>query len=115
VLAGSVEKELKDDLGFVNSGDPDLEGYKWQQFMVTGVAPAGTETVRVRASVIDGVANPTPSPQSFRMSFFVDAFSLTASSPGSGGGVPEPATGLTLAIGFAMAGLSGRQFRRPRR
>jgi hypothetical protein len=114
VLAGSVEKELKDDLGFVNSGDPDLEGYLWQQFTLTGVAPAGTETVRVRASMIDGVANPTPEPQSFRMSFFVDAFSLTATSPGSGGGVPEPSAWLIAAIGAAFAGMSGGPLRRTR-
>ena len=45
--------------------------------------------------MIDGVLNPDVDPQSF----FVDAFSLTA-SPGSGGGgvVPEPASWLLGAI-----------------
>jgi hypothetical protein len=109
VLPGSMEKELKDDLGFINSGDPDLVGYLWQQFMLTAVAPAETANVRVRASMTDGTRNHTPSPQSFRMSFFVDAFSLTATSPGSGAGVvPEPAGLSMAAIGLALMGARRR-------
>lgn len=111
VLPGSVEKELKDDLGFLNSGDPDLSGYLWQQFTLTAVAPPGTVKVRVRASMTDGILNPTPSPQSFRMSFFVDAFSLTATSPGSGAGVvPEPAGLSMAAMGLALMGARRRRF-----
>jgi hypothetical protein len=109
VLPGSVEKELKDDLGFENT-NPDL-GYLWQQFMLTAVAPPETVNVRVRATMTDGVLNPTPNPQSFRMSFFVDAFSLTASSPGSSAGiVPEPAGLAIAAVGLACVGASCRRF-----
>jgi hypothetical protein len=113
VLSGSVEQELKDDLGFVNSGDPDLEGYHWQQFTLNATAPAGTVSVRVRASMTDGVLNPSQSPQSFRMSFFVDEFSLTATA-GAGGGssVPEPSAFLLINAGVAAFAATLRRVRR---
>jgi hypothetical protein len=113
VLPGSLEKELKDDLGFVNSGDPDVAGYLWQQFTLAAVAPAGTVSVRVRASMTDGVFNPIPegSPELFRMSFFVDEFSLTAASPGSGSGaVPEPGIWLMVAITVGVWSATRRDF-----
>lgn len=58
---------------------------EWQQFSVSDVAPAGTVSVRARASFLDGVLEPN-NPQSA----FVDDFSL----------VPEPTSlGLLLLAG----------------
>jgi hypothetical protein len=101
VLAGSVEKELKE------AGQ--LSNTVWQQHTLVGTAPAGTTHVRVRATMLDGVYNPLPEPQVYQMSFLVDDFMLTASA-GSGGGagsVPEPAAGalLTTALGLLAASL----------
>jgi hypothetical protein len=85
VLAGSVEVELK------ANGQPS--NTTWTQHTLVGTSPAGTTQVRVRATMLDGVYNPLPSPQVFQMSFFVDAFELTAApGAGSGGTVPEPST-----------------------
>ena len=110
VLPGSVEMELRDDLGFVNSGDPDLGGYLWQEFMLSAAAPPETVSVRVRASMTDGVLNPVPAPQSFRMSFFVDAFSLTAGPAGTGSGVvPEPGTCLLACVALGIISASRRR------
>ena len=102
VLPGSVEIELK--------AAGQLSNTMWQEHTLNAVAPAGTTTVRVRASMIDGVYNPLPSPQVFQMSFFVDAFSLTASAgPGTGGGVvPEPGTWLLAAVAWGSFGMSRR-------
>lgn len=74
VLSGSVEKEL-----FTEGQLPTVSGFwtdsNWTQHTLTGIAPAGTATVRVRASMLDAVLNPNNAdPQSA----FVDAFSLTA-------------------------------------
>lgn len=66
------EVELKEG-GLVNSTVSNWTNAVWRQFTLMGIAPAGTAEVRVRASMIDGVANPGADPQSF----FVDAFSLT--------------------------------------
>lgn len=78
VLPGSVEVELKADGQLPGTMDTWFEA-DWKQHTLSAVAPAGTTKVRVRASMIDGVYNPSlPSPQSFNMSAFVDAFSLTA-------------------------------------
>ena len=98
VLAGSVEKELKAD------GQPS--NTTWFKHTLTGTAPAGTVSVRVRATMLDGVYNPLPSPQVFQESFFVDAFSLVA-APGSGtlaGSVPEPASWMLAAIAVVALG-----------
>lgn len=97
VLPGSIsDYELK------ANGQPS--NTMWMEHTLVAVAPAGTVEVRVRASMINGVLNPLPDPQSFQQSFLVDAFSLTASSPGSGGlaGVPEPATWLLSMIAMAI-------------
>jgi hypothetical protein len=111
VLAGSVEKELKAD------GQPS--NTTWVQHTLVGIAPAGTVSVRVRATMLDGVYNPLPSPQVFQMSFFVDAFSLTATTPGAGSasGIPEPSTALlsTLATVGSISTLRFRSNTRRRR
>jgi hypothetical protein len=76
VLPGSVEIELMAN-GQMNGSGADNEPYT--QHILMGISPAGTTQVRVRATMTDGVANPSlPSPQVFRMSAFVDDFSLTA-------------------------------------
>jgi hypothetical protein len=78
VLPGSVEVELKANGQLPGTMDTWFEG-DWKQHTLVAIAPSGTVEVRVRASMIDGVYNPSlPSPQSFNMSAFVDAFSLTA-------------------------------------
>jgi hypothetical protein len=106
VLAGSVQVELK------ANGQPS--NTTWHQHTLVGTAPAGTTHVRVRATMLDGVYNPLPAPQVFQMSFFVDAFELTA-APGAGGGgtVPEPAAGLLAATAMANIGACFRRARRP--
>jgi hypothetical protein len=104
VLAGSIEIELK------AAGQPS--NTTWTQHTLVGVAPAGTVNVRVRATMTDGVYNPLPSPQVYQMSFFVDAFSLTAGPPGSGSGagaVPEPATWILFAMALAVCVVSRRR------
>lgn len=80
VLGGSVVVDLHDDLGQTNDG-------LWHQHVLSAVAPAGTLNVRVRGSMIDGVASDL-NPQSA----FFDDFSLTA--------IPEPGT-----LGLAAVGL----------
>ena len=81
VLLGSVEIEL------MAAGQ--LNNTMWKEHTLSAVAPAGTTSVRVRASMINGVINPDVNPQSF----FVDQFSLTAAAgSGAGSAVPEPAS-----------------------
>ena len=78
VLPGSVEVELKANGQLPGTMETWFEG-DWKQHTLVAIAPSSTAEVRVRASMIDGVSNPSlPSPQSFNMSAFVDAFSLTA-------------------------------------
>jgi hypothetical protein len=71
VLPGSVEIELK------AAGHP-AGGTSYTQHTLVGVSPVGTTQVRVRATMLDGVLNPLPNPESFSQSWFVDSFSLTA-------------------------------------
>ena len=80
------------DLETVGLGTPNGNPFNYAEFTVRATAPAGTASVRARASMIDGFANPAGGGQAF----VVDAFELTA--------VPEPTTGLFL-------GLSLFQFR----
>jgi hypothetical protein len=102
VLPGSVVVELK--------ADGQTSDTFWRQHTLVGVAPAGTANVRVRASMINGVENPLPSPQAFQMSFFVDDFHLTAGPAGAGAGaVPEPTSWLLGMI--ALAALSASRNR----
>lgn len=67
ILPQSVVVDLHDDRGQQNDG-------VWVQHMLMAVAPAGAVTVRVRASMIDGLS-PDQNPQSA----FVDDFELTSS------------------------------------
>ena len=109
VLGGSVEKELK--------ADGQLSNTTWMEHTLSAVAPPGTTNVRVRASMLDGVYNPLPSPQVFQMSFFVDAFSLTAApGAGSASGIPEPSSAVLgyFAICAAIAARVQSKVRRRR-
>jgi hypothetical protein len=75
---------------FVPNGQP----FNYKLYELTSVAPAGTVTVRARASMIGGLGNPAGGGQAF----VVDDFSLTSN-------VPEPAS-LTLVV-ISMLGLFG--------
>lgn len=88
VLPGSVAVDLHDDLGQMNDN-------LWHEHTLSAVAPAGTVTVRVRASMVDGV-NADLNPQSA----FVDDFSLIA--------VPEPSAALLALTGLVAAALRRR-------
>jgi PEP-CTERM motif len=94
VLPGSVVVELK-AAGQTNNN-------QWMQHTLTGVAPAGTVNVRVRASMVDGEFNVDREPGPGQ-SAFVDDFTLTV--------VPEPATCL---LGLFALGLVGAFRRRTR-
>jgi hypothetical protein len=93
VLPGSVEIDLRTDGQVITP--PGSSFVTYMEHTLSGVAPAGTANVRVRASMLDGVLNPGVDPQSF----FVDGFELTASG-GAASVVPEPAslTIITMAL-----------------
>lgn len=82
LLLAAFSKELKAD-GQTNT-------QQWRQHTVTGLAPAGTTSVVVRASMLNGVFNVDP-----MMTAFVDDFSLTA--------VPEPTAATLVLAGLAVA------------
>jgi len=88
VLGSSV---LDMVLGVGNGGSNPAFGY--QQFSVSGVAPANTLNVRARISMIDGYSNPAGGGQAY----VADDFVLLA--------VPEPAT--FALVGLAVMGLVG--------
>jgi hypothetical protein len=92
VLAESVEIELR-AAGQVNNPNPDDSipaNRNWMQHTLIATAPAGTVSVRVRASMVDGEFNIDLPHQAA----WVDDFSLTI--------VPEPATWL---LGLFLMGL----------
>jgi hypothetical protein len=97
-LAGAVpigSAEL--DLEAAGLGDPANPGLNYEQFMVMAVAPAGTTTVRARASMLDGVFYQDPG-----QAFVVDDFSLTC--------IPEPASVMLGLIGMlGVVGLARRR------
>jgi hypothetical protein len=94
-VLSSVTQELR---AGGQTNDPDTAQRDWRQHMLMGTAPAGTLNVRVRSSLVNGIANPGVNPQSA----FVDDFSLTI--------IPEPAS--FLLVVFGLAGLLGLARRR---
>jgi hypothetical protein len=91
----SASRSLLPDL-LVANGQP----FNYKQYMVMGVAPAGTTQVRARVGMVDAVNNPAGGGQAF----VVDDFTLTA------GAVPEPATAGLLACGLTtLAALRRRK------
>lgn len=91
VLPGSVEIELR-AAGQVNNPDVTEATRNWMQHTLIGTAPAGTVSVRVRASMVDGEFNVDLPHQAA----WVDDFSLMA--------IPEPATWLLGLLSLAMIG-----------
>jgi hypothetical protein len=77
---------------FVVNGQP----FNYKQYTVMGVAPAGTTQVRVRASMIDAMANPAGGGQAY----VVDDFDLTA----SGGAVVAHPSSYTILEGLELGG-----------
>jgi hypothetical protein len=75
--------------------------FDYKEYALNAVAPAGTVTVRVRASMIAGMANPVGGGQAF----VVDDFTLT-----SGARVAEPGTLALIALGmFGLVRASRRR------
>ena len=96
VLPGSVEIELK-AAGQVNNPDITEATRNWMQHMLMGVAPAGTVSVQVRASMVDGEFNVDLPHQAA----WFDDFELTC--------VPEPASCLLGLLGLALVGVVRRK------
>jgi hypothetical protein len=76
--------------------DGQVNGAGWMRHVLSGVAPAGTAFVRVRANMVDGEFNVDP-----QQSAFVDDFTLLA--------VPEPASGMLALVSLAALGMIRRR------
>jgi hypothetical protein len=77
---------------------PNGESFSYKKYSVVGVAPAGTASVRARASMIDAIGNPAGGGQAF----VIDDFSLDV--------VPEPASAALVLIGLCgMLGIMRRR------
>lgn len=85
-LISSVTLSLMDQLYVANG-----QAFNYKMRTVQGTAPAGTATVRARASMIGAQNNPAGGGQAF----VVDDFTLTV--------VPEPGTLTALAVGGILA------------
>ena len=76
------------DLQAAGLGVPNGEAFNYRQFSVSGLAPAGTATVRAEIAMIDAYANPAGGGQAF----VVDDFVL----------IPEPSTFGLAGLGLAL-------------
>lgn len=90
VVLDTVQRDLHDDDGQINTGN-------WVQHMVMGIAPPGTQEVRVRSSVIDMVAT------FGSQSAFGDDFALQEIM------IPEPASVVLGMFGLSLFGLMRRR------
>ena len=81
------------DLAGAGLGTPNGNPFGYAQYTVMGTAPAGTATVRARASMVDAFNNVAGGGQAF----VVDAFTLNS--------VPEPTT--FMFVGLGLIGLIG--------
>jgi hypothetical protein len=81
------------DLPLAGLGVPNGQPFNYKQYTLTGVAPAGSATVRTSIAMLNGFSNPAGGGQAF----VVDDFSLTT--------VPEPAS-IVLGL-IAAAGVFG--------
>jgi hypothetical protein len=88
-----------DDSTIELKANGQLNDNLWKQHTVLGTAPAGTVSVRVRASMVDGEFNADLAPGPGQ-SAFVDDFGLFA--------VPEPATWLLGAMSLILSGIVRR-------
>ena len=79
------------DLEVAGLGTPNANPFNYAQYSLIATAPAGTASVRARASMIDAFNNPAGGGQAF----VVDVFELTV--------VPEPGT--FALIGMGLLGL----------
>jgi hypothetical protein len=85
------------DLKGAGLGTPNGSPFGYAEYSVMGTAPAGTVTVRARASMIDGFNNVAGGGQAFVM----DAFDLKS--------VPEPTA--FIFVGLGLLGLIGTRRR----
>lgn len=83
---------------------PNGQAFNYKKYSLQAEAPAGTAKVRALVSFIDGYANPAGGGQAF----VVDDFTL---DDGTGGEVPEPATGLLMGAGLAAVAWARRRRR----
>jgi hypothetical protein len=79
---------------FIPNGQP----FNYKEYTLSAVAPAGAASVRARASMIDGIANPAGGGQAY----VIDDFELV---------IPEPSV-ISLAM-LGMAGLLAYRRRKP--
>ncbi|MEP7367801.1 MAG: PEP-CTERM sorting domain-containing protein [Acidobacteriota bacterium] len=84
---------------------PNGQPFNYKEYSLSMVAPANTAKVRALISFIDGYANP----QGGGQAFVVDDFTL---DDGTGGEVPEPATGLLMGAGLAAVAWARRRTQR---
>jgi hypothetical protein len=92
-LIGSAELDLE----AAGLGDPANAGLNYEQFTVMATAPAGTQTVRARGTMIDGAFFQDPG-----QALVTDSWSLTA--------VPEPTSLVIGCLGIlSLMGLRRRQ------
>lgn len=75
--------------------------FDYKEYTLSGIAPAGTMDVRIRASMINATANPAGGGQAF----VVDDFTLTSDASS----VPEPGTLALLGLGVAGLAASRRR------
>ena len=81
---------------------PNGLAFSYKEYTLSGIAPAGTLEVRIRASMINATANP----QGGGQAFVVDDFTLSSDAAS----IPEPGT-LAL-LGLSLAGLAASRRRK---